>query len=121
MTAERRRPRRPSKMRDGLNYGARFDGKNELTIDHLAYLKDRHHRREVHLGLRRIARKPGGVYHITTLHEHDDSCCEIQPWIETALRIRRALADDGEKVMYALCAQPNQDAFLLFDHEGETA
>jgi hypothetical protein len=91
----------------------------ELTIDHLAYLRDRHHRREVHLGLRRIARK-AGVFHIITLHEDDDSCCQIQPWVETAVRIRQALADDGEKVNYALLPHQDQDAFL-FDHEGEMA
>jgi hypothetical protein len=47
--------------------------------------------------LRRIAHSRGRVFHVIALHEPDDSCCEIEPWLETLSRIRQALADDGEK------------------------
>jgi len=66
-----------------------------VEIDHLAYLSDRRHRREVHANLRRAARKPGGAVRQEVIHEWDGRCCAIESWPRTAIRIQRALGDDG--------------------------
>lgn len=66
-----------------------------LEIDHLGYLTNRRHRREVHANLRRAARKRGALLYQSVSHEWDGSCCVREDWPVTAIRIQAALADDG--------------------------
>jgi hypothetical protein len=71
----------------------------EFTIDHLAYIRERQHRRATHAAYRRTTRA-GGLHHFRILHEADDSCCAIEPWPATAQRIMQALGDDGESLLW---------------------
>jgi len=66
-----------------------------VVTDHLQYIRERQHRRATHAAIRRIIRKRrSGTFQV--LHEADGLCCRIEPWAETAARIRAALAADGE-------------------------
>lgn len=68
-------------------------GTYDVVVDHQAYLTSRPHRRAVHAGFRRAARK--GLGRVVVAHEADGSCCQAQPWTATALRIQAALQADG--------------------------
>ncbi len=78
-----------------------------LEIDHLAYLTERRHRREVHASIRRVARKPAGAVRQEVIHEWDGRCCAAEPWPMTAIRIQKALADDGLRA--AVVAFPSDE------------
>lgn len=72
-----------------------------VAVDHLAYLQNRRHRREVLAAFRRLAAKPGRVVQLAVHHEHDDGCCQAEAWVSTARRIQNALAADGCPVAWA--------------------
>ena len=73
-----------------------------MTIDHMAYIRDRRHRRLVVASLRRFARRQGSVGVATVLHEDDGTCCRLQAWPITAARIAQALEDDGLPALWAV-------------------
>jgi hypothetical protein len=70
-----------------------------VAIDHLRYLNERRHRREVHAAIRRTIRRGGVVTTSTVEHEHDLSCCQAQPWTVTRTRIIAALRADGVEAL----------------------
>jgi hypothetical protein len=72
---------------------------NELAIDHLAYVSDRHYRRQVHTSLRRTSE--GRLAAVNVQHEGDNICCRLEPWKVTARRLMLALAEDGEYPVWA--------------------
>jgi hypothetical protein len=70
----------------------------QIELDHFALLTSRTARRKAHRELRKVAtHKLGAVVIIHVLHEHDDSCCKREPWLETAKRLWEAV---GEKTLY---------------------
>ena len=73
-----------------------------MTIDHLAFLRDRRHRRLVVAAFRKVAQRRGGVFGVDVLHEHDGSCCRLEPWQATARRIAEALHADGLPALWAV-------------------
>jgi hypothetical protein len=73
-----------------------------FTVDHLAYLTSRKHRRLTHAYFRKISGRTGGIFACQVLHEALDECCAIEPWLVTASRISRALADDGCPALWAV-------------------
>ena len=68
--------------------------KAEVTVDHLAYLTQRAHRRATHANLRRVP-ADGVIHEMRVMHEADDCCCRAEPWVVTWTRILEALDDDG--------------------------
>ena len=71
-----------------------------LELDHRQYLQDRAYRRVTLIGLRRLVRRGRGKTGVVkVLHEHDSSCCQAESWSQTAQRIWRSLAEDGEPVL----------------------
>ncbi len=78
-----------------------------LEVDHARYLNERSYRRRVHAGYRRIAHKPGLLVQ-NVLHEADGRCCAAEPWSWTALRIQKALADDGLRAAWVFAS--NEEA-----------
>ncbi len=90
-----------------------------VEIDHLGYLSDRRHRREVHASIRRAARKPGGAVRQEVLHEADGRCCAIESWPLTAIRIQRALGDDGVPACWVFAG--GRSALVAFGDEEEGA
>jgi hypothetical protein len=66
----------------------------EVTVDHLAYIRERRHRREVLAAYRRTLNRRG-THLVQVIHEDDGTCCGIEPWPVTSQRILRALHDDG--------------------------
>jgi hypothetical protein len=72
---------------------------NELAVDHLAYVSDRHYRRRVHASLRRTS--AGRIAAVNVQHEGDNICCLLEPWQATARRLMVALAEDGERPIWA--------------------
>jgi hypothetical protein len=67
----------------------------ELDIDHLAYIRERRYRRQTVAAFRRFANRKGEIAVFTVMHEHDDSCCQVEDWPTTAGRIADALEADG--------------------------
>jgi hypothetical protein len=67
-----------------------------LVLDHLAYLTQRRHRREVHAAMLRAARRRTRSQ-VTVVH--GEGCCRLEPWPVTFGKLLRALADDGARPM----------------------
>ena len=74
-----------------------------VAIDHLAFIRERGHRREV-LALYRRTLNKHGVHHVKVMHEDDGICCAIEPWPVTASRIAASLAADGERALWVMSA-----------------
>ncbi len=91
-----------------------------VEIDHLGYLTNRRHRREVHANLRRIARRRGALLHQSVVHEWDGRCCAREDWPVTAIRIQRALADDGLRAAWAF-ASNGTSALVAFPSDEEVS
>jgi hypothetical protein len=72
----------------------------ELSIDHLAFIRERRYRRLTVAAFRRFAHRRGEVAQFTVLHEHDDSCCQVEAWPVTASRIAEALEADGLSALW---------------------
>ncbi len=72
---------------------------SELDVDHLAYVSDRHYRRRVHTSLRGTS--DGRLAAVNVQHEGDGICCLLEPWQVTAHRLMAALAEDGERPVWA--------------------
>ena len=72
------------------------DRQAAVEIDHLLYLTNRQHRREVNAAMRRIA-TTWAVTEINVFHDDDGSCCDKEPWAVTYVRLIRSLNEDGTK------------------------
>jgi hypothetical protein len=86
-----------------------------MVVDHARYLTERRHRREVHAGYRRQARRGKGlIEEVLVLHDDDGSCCWREPWSVTLARIVGSLAEDGVVVAVA-----RPDGLLVGNPDGE--
>ena len=68
-----------------------------FVVDHLAYLSRRYERRKIHAAYLRAANNPSVVWEVEVLHEANNSCCNIEPWLITSQRIVDAVAQDGAR------------------------
>jgi hypothetical protein len=71
-----------------------------LVIDHLLLVTSRQHRRRYQRAWRRMVLEgKGGVREPHIMHEHDDSCCELEPW---AVSIGKLIDASGAKTLVVL-------------------
>ena len=74
-----------------------------LELDHLRYVQDQAYRREIHARLRRlISARPLALREMAVVHEADNDCCRLEPWLVTHARLAAAVSADGDRMLGVL-------------------